>query len=62
MNELSEAVYEESVFPDFRPLARYMGELFGVAFLCAQSGDNLQPADLNVAIDEGSENFKSTRT
>ena len=60
LNALSEAVYGESVFPDFRPPARYTGELFGVAYLYAQSGDDFQPADLDAAIDEGFEDFEPT--
>ena len=54
VNALSQSILEKPVFPNYRPPAKYTGELFGVEYLYHQSGITFDPGDdLNAQIDEG---------
>jgi hypothetical protein len=56
VNELSSSILGKEVLPNYQPLAKYTGELFGVEYLYTQSGLTFQPTsvcDLVSEIDEG---------
>ena len=55
MNALSQSVLGRKVFPKYQRSAAYTGELFGVAYLNAQSGApfSTKEEDLDREIDEG---------
>ena len=52
MNDLSVTILGKKVFPNYRPLPKYTGELFGVEYLFQQSGMTFKP-DVDEEVDEG---------
>lgn len=54
VNDLSVTILGKKVFPHYRPLPKYTGELFGVEYLFAQTGMTFKPdVDIEQEIDEG---------
>ena len=53
VNALSQSVHGTSVFPQYRPPAKYTGELYGVEYLYHQTGLVFEPTNLDTEIDEG---------
>ncbi len=52
MDQISQRIFKKSILPDYRPPALYSGELFGVGYLCSQSGEAFTP-DLDNEIENG---------
>ena len=53
VNALSQSVHGTSVFPQYRPPAKYTGELYGVEYLYHQTGLVFEPTNLDTEIDKG---------